>query len=106
MKIHRSSIGPTETLWDLGSMLASAGVATLGELNDQVRQNEDVDVEVMFTNRGVLLYTSVSGIELVFPFMWQDFWSAIDGLELKYVQDAHLAEAEMTEDEANRPGGR
>ena len=89
MKLRRISTGPTDTLWDLGSMLASVGVSTLSELNDEVRQNEDVDVEVMFTNRGLLLYTSVSGIELVFPFMWRDFWSAIDELELKYGQDRH-----------------
>ena len=92
MEPRRSSIRPTDTLWDLGSMLASAGVATLSELNDQVCQNEDVDVEVMFTNRGVLLFTSASGIELTFPFMWQDFWSAIDDLELRYVRPRHLTD--------------
>ena len=99
MNLGSAAASPTETLWDLRSLLASAGVPTLQELSHEVQQNQDVDTAVMLTDRGLLLYTPVSGIEMVFPFTWQEFWVAITGLEREYIDRAERA------GERNHPRG-
>ena len=85
MNLRSGATGASDTLRDLGSLLASAGVPTVQELSEELRQNEDVDTQIIVTNHGILLYTSVRGIELTFPFTWHDFWAVVKELEEAYL---------------------
>jgi hypothetical protein len=68
-------------LRDLDSLLAAAGAESVTELSEQVHQNEDVDMQVERTERGILISTPTRGTELRFPFTWHEFWSVINDLE-------------------------
>jgi hypothetical protein len=71
-------------LRDLDSLLAAAGAESVRELSDQVHQNEDVDMQVERTERGILISTPTRGTELRFPFTWHEFWSVINDLEREF----------------------
>ena len=69
---------------DLDSLLAAAGAESVHELSEQVHQNEDVDMQVQCTERGILISTPTRGTELRFPFTWHEFWSVITDLEREF----------------------
>src|SRR4051794_20511529 len=71
-------------LRDLDSLLDAAGAASVHELSEQVHQNEDVDMQVERTGRGILISTPSRGTELRFPFTWHEFWSVINDLEREF----------------------
>jgi len=75
------------SLRDVDSLLAAAGAESVDELSEQVNQNEDVDMQVELTERGILIATPTRGTELRFPFTWQEFWSVIDDLEREFHGD-------------------
>ena len=71
-------------LRDVDSLLAAAGAESVHELSEQVHQNEDVDMQVERTERGILISTPTRGTELRFPFTWDEFWSVIKDLEREF----------------------
>ena len=73
-----------DALRDLDSLLAAAGAESVHDLSEQVHQNEDVDMQVERTERGILISTPTRGTELRFPFTWREFWSVINDLERQF----------------------
>jgi hypothetical protein len=69
---------------DLDALLAAAGSESIRDLSEQVHENEDVDMQVEGTERGILISTPTRGTELTFPFTWREFWSVINDLEREF----------------------